>query len=380
VEFDLAQENTFGDLTFNGKAFSDYIYIFIKFDTDNIVEENVGWQHATLTQTGSSSEFTVTSDGKGAFIKASDAAADLTLVWQYSDNGVSSSDDARVKVMAIEMVKIPTDVFRYQAGDITSSSWANGYSSFYIMKYEVSQGQYVDFLNAISTAQATARSTHSYTDYQHVITYASGNPYGSRYSTTKPFRACGRMSWDDCKYYASWCALRPMTEMEYEKAARGGGGALNTRTYPWGEEEPWLVNPSYIPAGSTGDLRVYKYYANLNDQVGDMGPTQVGLYLSGDIARTDGQTGASPYGVTDMLGNLWESCINTAWGTTPLNGDGTYSLPATWPLASSGKGWRGNTFDTWNTALWPLSNRQNATRADAGRDRCSGLRCARTIP
>jgi formylglycine-generating enzyme required for sulfatase activity len=395
VKFDVTWDNTYSGTDANSASFYDRAWIFVKYSVGGAPSATVGWKHATLTSGGT---ITPTSDGKGAIVNI---GTNQTVKWYYGTDGVAGNATVRVRVCAIEVVYIPTGQFIYNAGGAggstynnygggsqstvsattnvptgASTGWPNGYSAFWIAKYEVSQGQYVDFLNMITQAHATIRAYTSAAN-GNTISYTSGNDYGSRYATTTPNRACNFLSWDDvtgydttntAPGYAAWCAMRPMTEMEFEKAARGGG--TTAYTYPWGNSTP--STETYTVDSGTHT----KYYANYNNASGAK-PINVGHYLSGDVVRTDAETGASPYGVTDMGGNNWEHLINCAATTTPANGDGTTTTPASWPAASSGKGIRGGSWSN-SSAVLRVSDRAYGGWTDTGRYYAVGFRPART--
>ena len=131
---------------------------------------------------------------------------------------------------------------------IIQDSFPKGYHEFYVMKYETTQGQYADFLNSISSAASQARANFGgkgYEQYRGTIKIDNG-----KYIATARSRPCNYFSWDDACAYADWAALRPLTELEFEKACRGNSKPLS-HEYPWNSNSK---NKLLRTVNSEGDL------------------------------------------------------------------------------------------------------------------------------
>lgn len=100
------------------------------------------------------------------------------------------------------------------------------------------------------------------------------------------------VSWNNANEYCKWAGRRLPFESEWEKAARG----TDDRIYPWGN----------VPPTET--------LVNFGNRFGNLSP--VGSFPAGD----------SPYGASDMLGNVWEY-VNSESDNVILKGGGYFDEP-----------------------------------------------------
>lgn len=174
-----------------------------------------------------------------------------------------------------EMVFVPADAFWMGSneGAADERPMHQVYlQAFWIDRYEVTNAQYAEFLNATQGDPGRCGG-HIYADTKvenpdsHLL-YEEGRYVAERGYDDHPVT---EVTWYGAQAYCKYYGKRLPSEAEWEKAARGTEGA----TYPWGEEfDPDKLNSDY--------------------RVGHTTP--VGSYPGG----------ASPYGAYDMAGNVWE--------------------------------------------------------------------------
>jgi formylglycine-generating enzyme required for sulfatase activity len=159
-----------------------------------------------------------------------------------------------------DMVAIPAGEFIMGEGDEQHRVFVD---AFKISRYPVTNMQYQTFV---------AATAHPAPDHW---------PEGA-YPPNKSNHPVVNVSWDDAVAYCRWLSeatgkeCRLPTEAEWEKAAGWDVEKGLKRTYPWSDQfDASLCNTSESGIGDT---------------------TPVGVYPGG----------ASPYGVMDMAGNVWE--------------------------------------------------------------------------
>lgn len=212
--------------------------------------------------------------------------------------------------------------FSGDGGSPIPAGFPKGFNAFWLMKYESSQQQYVDFLNNIDIAKANNRYAGIYTGTHPNLV------------APVPEHAANNMNVPDVLAFADWAGMRPFSELEYEKATRGFNQLPTANEYAWGNTTivatNALTNPGLVnEMASNGN-------ANYGGNIGT--PFRTGIYATATSNRQ--QSGGSYYGIMEMSGNVIELTISVGspggraftrtHGDGYLTATGDYNV-ATWP-------------------------------------------------
>lgn len=401
ITFDISWENSWRVSVAPNNH--DAVWVFIKKrDCASMV-----WSHVNLSPTVTShsaaSPLEVYIDGKdgsvaakGVFLRRSSNGTgniSATTVSLRTQGYVAGLYD--FQVFGIEMVQIPTGSF--YAGDgtaygtfhngagnpflVTNESVSNsnlvssvytvlplpvafpkGFNEVYVMKYEISQGQYVDFVNTLNPGQASVRQITGVINGLNI-----SSTWPSIVSAT-PHRAMNYLAWADLLAYLDWSALRPMTELEYEKICRGSVFP-NSGEYAWGSN--LVVDANTLVNGGTSSENVSTVIpagygiANYNlTNATFFSPLRCGFAAKPSSNRY--QSGAGYFGVMELSGNVSEQVISlSAWAGVAFQGqlgDGEISVSPTPGYA--------------NVANWPSVQANGSATSVQGRSLRGGNWCS----
>jgi len=275
------------------------------------------------------------------------------------------------------------------------NAYPKGFNAFYCMKYETTQGQYRDFLNTLTYNQQASRTVvvptssagtgaliNPNNNRNGLDVQVAGNAttlvpavYGSNLDGDANYNesvdggwiACNYLSWGDVTSYWDWSGIRPMTELEFEKACRGIVSPVSGE-YAWGD-----INITFgsgpTNSGTASEVSSTSG-SNCNANATISGPIRAGSFAQSSSGRRE--AGASYYGIMDLSGNVWERVVTVGDATgrsfTGLHGNGMLGATGdhdvtNWPgQVGSGSGFRGGRYT--NTTMLQVSDR---TRAVDGR-------------
>lgn len=343
-------------------------------------------------------------DGTGTF-----SLEGCRLVWLHGQQGIDIGMTIEVCVHAIEMVWVPpgsfylgrtgTNAFGYGtsrsspyqvtsenaisyastfspcclsyggAGDGSDfgTQFPKGFAGFYCMKYEISQAEFVAFLNKLTRLQqvmmvatntfvtpinfryvmtntitmiqrAAIRCPAMVDPFQPITFYcdADGDGTGDEYNDGGCV-AANFINGPTLLAYLDWCGLAPMSEMEFEKACRGPSAAAGD--FAWGS------SPMTLPGAQTNlhtpdETVTAVSNSSCCSTSGIIGPFRVGQFAEPGASRIS--AGGSYYGILDLSGNVMELTMSAGYLSNSFarqfHGDGT--------LLSTGM---------HNTVSWPTN-------------------------
>lgn len=445
VQFDISWENSWRTSSNESNWDAAWVFVKfdLKGPTSDWDHATLNYVDGTAVADGhtqpAGSTIKTSPDGKGVMLyRDADGVGNVNyttvqLRWNYGVDGLADNDSVEICALGIEMVYVPQGPFYAGDGSTTTihrqfhradnttfpflieseaaltlgglaptsmgnnngvgngdradeysfvttqnlpAAYPKGFNAFYCMKYEVSQGQYVDMVNKLTSPQSINRGFTT-TNYRVNITGSWPS-----FVANAPYRPMTLLRWKDMAAYLDWAALRPMTELEYEKACRGDSSVGTFGYLP--NEYAWGSTSITQATGVTNDGTATEIASPTNANAvyatgfGAFGST-AGPLRSGNFARagttTRDTTGATYYGIMDMSGNLWDWVVTTGISTgrnyTANHGDGLLTTAGEftvtgWPALGTGwcygYGFRGGSYSS--TAEQLRVSSRNIANAD----------------
>ncbi len=263
------------------------------------------------------------SDGNGEITVVGTTAApsDFLVVtgdWDGSVLTVTGAVEHYVGPAATEMVYIPAGSFLMGNNGAEPYSYSDELpqhsvylSGYWIGKYEVTRGEYRRFIEAggysnpayWSSAGWSWKVSNSRTQPYY---WAAAQDWGTGTFTQTESHPVVGVSYYEAEAYCAWAGGHLPTEAQWEKAARWTGSYPNV--YPWGNVWDYeKCNNFYDHSAAGGGYQRYQ-------------TAPVGSYPSG----------ASPYGLQDMAGNVYEWVadwyVSYPGSTSPFDYTGSYRV------------------------------------------------------
>ena len=206
---------------------------------------------------------------------------------------------------------------------------------FYLDKHEVTNAQYLAFINSRPVTPGQPDSLLLAVNDSDLQIAWTGHRYELK-AVTVSRRPVVEVTWEGARAYCDWSGGRLPSEAEWEKGARGTDG----RRYPWG--------------GAISRERAN--YKGLFSQ-----PIEVGHYADG----------VSVYGAFDMAGNVWE------WVSDWYDSSYYSRTPERNPRGPDSGSFRGIKGGAWGTEAAFLRSSYRYGIAPEWSDDSIGFRCAR---
>lgn len=376
ITFDLSWDN--GWRIAGGTEFMDGAWVFIKYRTMAMPE----WKHGMVSSSNIvSGILDIEADPRQLGVKFKPSADTVGTISGSVEitigNLLSTPYGLEVQVHAVEMVKIPSSP--YYVGDYGQYSWHQYGSNndepyhvtqsdtiyrtqggidhlnnssvpyvvasteeFWVMKYEVSQDQFVSFLNSLSRTQQDNAVPLD-------LSTSSNNVFALSETATPSFRngiridagfdtvsgpltfycdlnnnsvanentdglniACNYLSPDQLYGYLHWAGLQAMTEFDYEKCSRGPLFP-NADEFAWGTSDiapidftsSSMLQNSGAPNETVQVKMNYRTHLYINTSSPFTGPIRCGALAESNTTTRIGAS-ASYYGLQDLTGNVGE--------------------------------------------------------------------------
>ena len=238
------------------------------------------------------------------------------------------------------------------------AAFPKGFNAFYVMKYEISQGAYVDFLNTLTVDQQVARTRgitatspsrtramqqSNASDRNWIIVVRQGiiefgvdlNNNGIPNQVDDGENIACAINAFDLMAYLAFSGLRPMTELEFEKACRGPRDPIPGE-FAWGSV---FINSQGAAVAVAGEAGTHWFWpgtaGRANERPALLFANHIGVASQGLVTRNGAfandssgrmSSGATYWGIMEMSSNLWELTIGVAnpsgRGFTGRHGDG----------------------------------------------------------